>query len=64
MAEVFFALEGEDVEGGVEAVDLEFVAAVVEEDAQCGAHGQASVAVSDDASCASVNCNVMPSSSL
>ncbi|MNP02524.1 hypothetical protein D3C76_943780 [compost metagenome] len=41
LAEVFFAFEGEDVEGGVEAVDVQFVAAVVEEGAQCGAHGQA-----------------------
>ncbi|MDF9777662.1 hypothetical protein OKW11_004619 [Pseudomonas baetica] len=35
-AQVFFAFEGEDVKGGVEAVDVQLVAAVVEEDGQMG----------------------------
>jgi hypothetical protein len=38
---VFFALERQDVEDGVEPADGEFVASVVEEDARCA--GQKSV---------------------
>ncbi|MNO06856.1 hypothetical protein D3C81_2288200 [compost metagenome] len=37
---MFFAFEGQDVELGVEAVDGEFMAVVVEEDARLGAHDQ------------------------
>ncbi|MNL61633.1 hypothetical protein D3C87_1855820 [compost metagenome] len=50
LAEVFFALEGEDVEVGVEAVDLQFVAAVVEEDGQNGVHVRTSLGHSGEAS--------------
>ncbi|VVP52896.1 hypothetical protein PS874_05343 [Pseudomonas fluorescens] len=41
LAELFFAVEGQDVEGGVEVVDAECVPAVVEEGANGVGHGQA-----------------------
>ncbi|CAI8730237.1 hypothetical protein EMIT0P218_130001 [Pseudomonas sp. IT-P218] len=37
---MFFALEGQDVEDGVEPADGKFVASVVEKDARWRAHGQ------------------------
>ncbi|MGF6141938.1 hypothetical protein QF013_005614, partial [Pseudomonas laurylsulfatiphila] len=43
LAKVLMALEGEDVEVGVELVDLECVAVVADEGAQCGGQNQASL---------------------
>ncbi|MNW08269.1 hypothetical protein D3C71_2050270 [compost metagenome] len=47
---MFFAFEGEDVEGGVEAVDVQFVAAVVEEDGSMGVQVRTSLGHSGEAS--------------
>ncbi|MCY1180726.1 hypothetical protein D9M73_211930 [compost metagenome] len=41
LAEGFFAVEGQDVEGGVEPAQLELVVAVVEAGAKCVAHSMA-----------------------
>jgi hypothetical protein len=43
LAQVFLAFEGQDVEGGVEPVDGEYVAGVVEEDARCVGQNQTSL---------------------
>jgi hypothetical protein len=43
LAQVLLAFEGQDVEGGVEPVDGEYVAGVVEEDARCVGQNQTSL---------------------
>jgi hypothetical protein len=43
LAEVFLAFEGQDVEDGVEPVDGELVASVVEENGSYGVHVQTSL---------------------
>ncbi|MNW16518.1 hypothetical protein D3C71_2153880 [compost metagenome] len=64
LAEVFFAVEGQDVEGGVHLSDPEFMAAVVEESAQFVEHAQTSMAVFAALSSVRENCRVTPCSSL
>ena len=49
VGEGFFAVKSQDVEGQVDAADLEFVAAVVEESGELGEHVQAFL-VCDEAS--------------
>ncbi|MNN83703.1 hypothetical protein D3C81_2007850 [compost metagenome] len=64
LAELFFAVEGQDVEGGVHLSYPEFMAAVVEEGARCVEHVQASMAVFAALSSVLENCRVTPCSSL
>ncbi|MNR41094.1 hypothetical protein D3C85_1594410 [compost metagenome] len=60
LAELFFAVEGQDVEGQVGVEDVQLVAAVVEEDGQLAGHLHTSIAASCPASWASEKCRVTP----